>query len=1071
MKRKVVSFFLSVVLLLSVLPALNAAAISEEKMLYIKSTSPQALIQRVAVEVGKTYYFSFGMTYSKSDFNIVCLNDGKRNKINADVVLLGEEDKGLSCIYTYSLTIPEKSENGSAMTDLVFIGVEFTGEVEGYFFSPSVYAADDPLKNELLPNPDFSIGLDEWSWGWEAWFGYWDASETGEWSDSTTILKTVPFDELLIFEDAERSMLHIRYESLDMTDDILVQKIEELAADTEYTISFDYNFASGALNDAIYFVIMGDDGNPSTIRKAIIRFYTSNDYITSVSDDGINITYTFKLDSTVINSYKEFYAGFYLDVSPRMVTEVCIADLKLYDAKKPKINLLEKKHFNDMYGWYSHWKAAAEGSKNFGYTADANLDYLAWHEPYDAELFATEQADVHYGDTNFDGLIDIRDLVALKKHTVSSGGYISSFDCNGDTALSSEDLTALRRHLIGLEELVWENTKSFLQRPQNLSGGAEKEASALKTQIELSDDTLLQNSTSRVYYVSQNGTFADDKRMLYINSTSPKEFIQRVRVEAGQSYCFSFGISDSISFSAVCYTDGIRSNYDAGITLVSKNDLGDSTVYTYSYTISESFSGTMLYFGVKATGQTNGYLFSTSVYNTADPETNELLSNHDFSIGLDDWSWGWDVWFGTTTSFGSDKGLNEWSNNKTTLKLMDYDEAVLGITSGTNRYFVTPEEFKNIKLASGDTVLFRRGETFRLGVSYSLTTGVSYGAYGKGEKPVISGSVRDFADNSLWSTDDGFIWKTTLEAALAGNIVFNGGEFVGIPQLTLDEVDNDGDFWFDSENKIFYLYLRQLNPGHRFDSIEISSVDTLFISWSGRKNIVIENLDFRYVAKHAINMIGCENVRITGCIFKWIGGAFADTKGGRYGNGIQFWNKAVNCEISNNYLYQIYDSALTFQGSSVGVYTDITYTNNLIEYSSMNFEFWADQAEGSDVTISNIVFEDNILRFAGYGFAGIQRNNKGNQAFILGWYKQYEEGQISNFCITNNTFDIANCRIFYAYYAIDMINVSGNTYYQDANCDYSVTVNKIEYANSLENFTAAIKAVDAEATVYWQVGY
>ena len=52
-------------------------------------------------------------------------------------------------------------------------------------------------------------------------------------------------------------------------------------------------------------------------------------------------------------------------------------------------------------------------------------------------------------------------------------------------------------------------------------------------------------------------------------------------------------------------------------------------------------------------------------------------------------------------------------------------------------------------LASGDAVLFERGGEFR----GKITTkeGVTYSAYGTGEKPIINGSAQDYADPALWT--------------------------------------------------------------------------------------------------------------------------------------------------------------------------------------------------------------------------------------------------------------------------------------------------------------------------------
>ncbi len=60
---------------------------------------------------------------------------------------------------------------------------------------------------------------------------------------------------------------------------------------------------------------------------------------------------------------------------------------------------------------------------------------------------------VIYGDTNGDGLIDIRDLLAVQKHLVQSKllteEYLKSADLNKDNALDIRDLLLEQKHLVG----------------------------------------------------------------------------------------------------------------------------------------------------------------------------------------------------------------------------------------------------------------------------------------------------------------------------------------------------------------------------------------------------------------------------------------------------------------------------------------------------------------------------------------------------------------------------------------------------------------------------------------------
>ena len=66
------------------------------------------------------------------------------------------------------------------------------------------------------------------------------------------------------------------------------------------------------------------------------------------------------------------------------------------------------------------------------------------------------------------------------------------------------------------------------------------------------------------------------------------------------------------------------------------------------------------------------------------------------------------------------------------------------------------EMVEKLPLERGDAVLFRRGDVFRGGVNCNKD-GITFSAWGNGDKPVICGSRRNYADNSirlnrLWQT-------------------------------------------------------------------------------------------------------------------------------------------------------------------------------------------------------------------------------------------------------------------------------------------------------------------------------
>ena len=77
-------------------------------------------------------------------------------------------------------------------------------------------------------------------------------------------------------------------------------------------------------------------------------------------------------------------------------------------------------------------------------------------------------------------------------------------------------------------------------------------------------------------------------------------------------------------------------------------------------------------------------------------------------------------------------------------------------------------------ISENSTVLFERGGVYR--GSFTLKSNVFYGAYGEGPKPCIYGSLRNYADESLWEKYSDNIWKITIEDSEdIGSIIFDHG--------------------------------------------------------------------------------------------------------------------------------------------------------------------------------------------------------------------------------------------------------------------------------------------------------
>lgn len=315
----------------------------------------------------------------------------------------------------------------------------------------------------------------------------------------------------------------------------------------------------------------------------------------------------------------------------------------------------------------------------------------------------------------------------------------------------------------------------------------------------------------------------------------------------------------------------------------------------------------------------------------------------------------------------------------------------------------------------GDAVLFRRGGTFR--GSLDARSGVTYSAYGEGDKPVIMSSPYNGAEYGYWTETDVkniyvFSEKFTDDV---GMLVFNGGELYGYKAL-IDYADNtnktdnreftsyaslNGDlsFWHDlggpnieADDKHGELYLlsENGNPSERFNSIEFS-IRTNAIRIRG-DGVRINNLNVKYCGCHGIGAGTVNGLKVDRCVFEWIGGSVQYYRNGhpvRFGNAVEIYGGCSDYTVENCYINQAYDAGITHQFSSGGnnevIMKNVVYKGNLIENCIYSIEYFLGKPDG-DVKrhMSGVRIYDNIMRRCGYGF-GSQRPDKGPDVHIKSW--------------------------------------------------------------------------------------
>lgn len=397
----------------------------------------------------------------------------------------------------------------------------------------------------------------------------------------------------------------------------------------------------------------------------------------------------------------------------------------------------------------------------------------------------------------------------------------------------------------------------------------------------------------------------------------------------------------------------------------------------------------------------------------------------------------------------------------------------------------TNQKVSKADLKPGDGVLFNRGDLFR-GMIMTCP-GVSYGAYGTGEKPKFYGCEFSLADPALWEEYDAehHIWKCTKKMLDAGTLVFNDGEahsrklipsYKNLKFVCRDdesklfdikqEMTQDLDlYWhFDelltrhptrgedfpipyfSEASLGTLYLRcdKGNPGAVFNMVEAVARTHLFRV--GRNpNVTIDNVCVKYVGMHGVASAGhVVGLRVTNSEFGWIGGSIQHymgtdpnyPQGGRgtvtrFGNAIEIYGGCENFVVANNYIYESYDAGITHQitTSVKCTMTGVRYIDNLIEKCVYGIEYFLDQKKGENQSyMDDIVMSGNFIRLSGYGW-GQQRHNTDTPALIKGW--SYTN-TARNYTISNNIFDRSAYRMLHLVALKDEYcpKMEGNTFIQ-----------------------------------------
>ncbi len=345
------------------------------------------------------------------------------------------------------------------------------------------------------------------------------------------------------------------------------------------------------------------------------------------------------------------------------------------------------------------------------------------------------------------------------------------------------------------------------------------------------------------------------------------------------------------------------------------------------------------------------------------------------------------------------------------------------------------------KIKTGDTVLFRSGDTFFGSVNpsilYTNDEKITVSSYGNGTRPTIS--AYKYVDKN-WEKYNGNIYRIDISDKYnysgydypgpdGFNIGFieddNGNKYYH-KKISIDQLTEEYDFFSDGER---YIYLRcDRDPYEKLGGLKLAADTKLFILAS---NMDISNLRFAYTGGHALQIGGspAKNIRISNCLIEDIGGSYLDPEyEERYGNGIEFYaSDAENIEISDNIIRNVYDVAFTIQGDA-GSGRNVLVHDNVLVNNAQDSEIWEGGEAGG---VNNYQFYNNISINQGRGWGYDARPDQDAAAHIL-FYEYYPE--TADICFHHN--QVYNPRRVYAikpsmegFFTDSFIKSDDNTYY------------------------------------------
>ncbi len=290
---------------------------------------------------------------------------------------------------------------------------------------------------------------------------------------------------------------------------------------------------------------------------------------------------------------------------------------------------------------------------------------------------------------------------------------------------------------------------------------------------------------------------------------------------------------------------------------------------------------------------------------------------------------------------------------------------------------------------------------------HTITTSwKKYTIYFKASKTVsdarINFSLGLIPNNSVVYLDDMSFKEVSVSGGFldsdVGNIIMENKSIFGVKVWKENDLTAQGDYWYDLNNHALEMYSTQ-NPADFYHNDITLVLRNMNIEASNKKYNIFTGLGISMGGALGISMHNSDHMIIKNCDFSYIGGGDQYMDGihtVRYGNAVQLWNAGHDIDIYNNKIWQIYDDAVTPQGSSTSNIYNIYIYNNIIWNSEYGLAFWE---RPEDTTVNNIHFENNSIIKSGGGWAHNQRPDGVNGRAFIFWSNP---AILTNIFIRNN---------------------------------------------------------------------